>query len=88
MEQEFIGLIFSSILFIGITIVWYFALFKGYDKIWSDKIIKFQSKFALFEFHHRLIKAWNRPWMIKIFCSIMLVAFFYALYLSIAKIYK
>jgi hypothetical protein len=79
MSEDIIGLIFSIVWLSCIAIAWYFAMFKGYDKIWSDGIIKYQSKFTFFELARRFNKAWHSPLMIKVFVNIFLIAGFFML---------
>ncbi len=72
MSEELIGLIFISIWLSFILVSWYFCFFRGYDKVWSEKITEFQLRFAFFELYRRFVKAWNSTIMIGIFLTIFL----------------
>ena len=61
MSEELFGLIFAIIWLTGVAFAWFLAFFKGYDKVWSERIIKFQNIFAFFEIHRRFNKVWNSP---------------------------
>jgi hypothetical protein len=78
MSEELFGLIFISVWLSFVIVCWYFCIFRGYDKVWSERITEFQMRFAFFELYRRFVKAWNSPIMVRIF----LIVGFYALYIA------
>ena len=82
MSEELFGLIFISVWLSFIIVSWCFCFFRGYDKIWSERITEFQLKFAFFELYRRFVRAWNSPIMIRIVHTLFLIVGFYALYLA------
>ena len=77
MSEELFGLIFAIIWLTGVAVAWFFAFFKGYDKIWSDRIIKFQNNFVFFDLHRRFNKVWHSPFMLKTFLTVFLIFGFF-----------
>jgi len=88
MSEESIGLVFGLIWTTAVATAWYLAVFKGYDKVWSDGIIKYQSTFAKNKFHLCFVKAWNHPVMIKSILTMFLAIGIYILYISISDVIK
>ena len=86
MSKEVFGLIFILFWLTGVAIAWYFAMFKGYDKVWGEKMLRFQSKFAFFELYRRFINFWYKPFIIRTVLTIFLLVGFYALYIAISDV--
>ena len=86
MSKDLFGLIFILLWLTGVAVAWYFAMFRGYDKVWCGGMIKFQSKFAFFELYRRFINFWYQPFMIRAVLTIFLLVGFYALYLAISDV--
>jgi hypothetical protein len=86
MSEEIVGVIFALLWTTAVATAWFFAMFKGYDKVWSDGIIKYQSSFAMNKFYLCFVKAWNHPVMIKSILSIFLAIGIYILYISISDV--
>ena len=88
MSEEIVGVLFALIWTTAVATAWFFAMFKGYDKVWSDGIIQYQSSFAKNKYYLHFVRAWNHPVMIKSILSILLAFGIYILCISILDVIK